>query len=269
MLASNDFGLLHETKHFLSNQFEMKDLGEAKYVLGIEIHRDRSKFLLGLSQQSYIAKVLEKFGMQNCSPGSAPIVKGDKFSKNQCPKNEVERSQMKSIPYASAVGCLQYAQTCTRPDIAYAVGVLGRYQSNPGLDHWKAAKKVMRYLQGTKDYMLTYRRVDHLEVIGYSDADFAGCLDSRKSTTGLIFLLAGGTISWRSIKQKTTASFTMEAELLACYETSSQAIWLRNFITGLRIVDSIGKPLRIYCDNEAVVSFLEVTRVLHHVNIWT
>ncbi|BAT92222.1 hypothetical protein VIGAN_07090200, partial [Vigna angularis var. angularis] len=77
---------------------------------------------------------------------------------------------MESIPYASVVGSLMYAQTCTRPDISFAVGMLGRYQSNPGMDHWKAAKKVLRYLQGTKEYMLTYRKSDHLEVIGYSDS---------------------------------------------------------------------------------------------------
>ena len=88
---------------------------------------------------------------------------------------------MTNIPYTSVVGSLIYAQVCTRPDIAYVVGMLGRYQSNPGLDHWRAAKKALRYLQGTKDYMLTYRRSDHLEVIGYSDSDFAACSDTRNN----------------------------------------------------------------------------------------
>ena len=107
---------------------------------------------------------------------------------------------MQAIPYASVVGSLMYAQICTRPDISFAVGMLGRYQSNPGLDNWKAAKKVLRYLQGTKEYMLTYRRSDHLEVIGYSDSDYAGCVDTRKSTCGYLYLLAGGAISWKSVK---------------------------------------------------------------------
>ena len=107
---------------------------------------------------------------------------------------------MTNIPYASVVGSLMYAQVCTRPDIAYAVGMLGRYQSNPGLEHWKAAKKVLRYLQGTKNYMLTYRRTDNFEVVGYSDSDFAGCVDSQKSTSGYIFVLAIGAISWRNAK---------------------------------------------------------------------
>ncbi|XP_078172770.1 secreted RxLR effector protein 161-like [Carex rostrata] len=102
---------------------------------------------------------------------------------------------MESIPYASVVGSLMYLQTCTRPDISFATGMLGRYQSNPGIDHWKVAKKVLRYLQGTKNYMLTYRRSNQLEVIGYIDSDFAGCLDSRKSTFGYLFLLSEGAIS--------------------------------------------------------------------------
>ena len=108
----------------------------------------------------------------------------------QCPQNDFERKQMKAIPYASVVGSLMYAQICTRPDISFAVGMLGKYQSNPGLDHWKAAKKVLRYLQGTKEYMLTYRRSDHLEVIGYSDSDYVGCVDTQNSTCGYLYLLA-------------------------------------------------------------------------------
>ena len=138
--------------------------------------------------------------MKDCSPSVAPIVKGDSFNLNQCPKNDFEREQMKNIPYASAVGSLMYAQVCTRPDIAFVVRMFGRYQSDPGLDHWRDAKKVMRYLQGTKDYMLMYRRTDNLEVIGYSDSDFVGYVDSRKSTSGYIFMMAGGAVSWRSAK---------------------------------------------------------------------
>ena len=97
---------------------------------------------------------------------------------------------MKNIPYALVVGSLMYAQVCTRPDIVFAVGMLGRYQSNPGINHWRAAKKVMRYLQGTKDNMLMYRQTDNLDVIGYLDSDFASCVDSRESTSGYIFMMA-------------------------------------------------------------------------------
>jgi hypothetical protein len=129
--------------------------------------------------------------MENCSTSVALLQKRDEFSLMQCPQNEWERKQMERILYASVVGSLMYAHTCTRPNISFAVGMLGRYQSNPRMDHWKVANKVMRYLQGTKDYMLTFKMSDYLEVIGYSDSDFAGSVDSRKSTFSYLFLLAG------------------------------------------------------------------------------
>ncbi|XXG86494.1 hypothetical protein AAC387_Pa11g1379 [Persea americana] len=146
LLATNDIGMLHETKRFLSKKFEMKDLGDASFVLGILIQRDRSRGILGLSQRSYIDKVLKRFGMQDSKQGNTPISKGDKFSLNQCPRTNLEVKEMQKIPYASAVGSLMYAMVCMRPDIAYIVGMLGRYLSNPEMDHWKAAKRVMRYL---------------------------------------------------------------------------------------------------------------------------
>ena len=138
---------------------------------------------------------------------------------------------MHDIPYALIVGSLMYAQACTRTDISYVVGVLGRYQSNPGMEHWKAAKKVLRYLQGTKVHMLTYKHSDQLKVIDYTDSDFGGCEDSKKSTSGYVFVLAGGAISWISAKQSIIASSTMEAEFLACFEAINQGLWLRNFIS--------------------------------------
>ena len=122
--------------------------------------------------------------------------------------------------------------------------MLGRYLSNPGKDHWIAAKRVMRCLQRIKDYILTYRKLEQLEIIGYSDSDFAGCRDSMKSTLGYIYLLAGGAISWKSVKQSIVASSTMAVELVACYEASNHGIWLRNFVTGLRIMDDIERPLK-------------------------
>ncbi|KAL1300528.1 hypothetical protein AAHE18_18G189400 [Arachis hypogaea] len=213
----------------------MNDMGDASYVISIKIHRDKHKGILGLSQEAYINKVLERFKMQNCSPSVAPIVKGDKFCLDQCPKNELEKKQMQNIPYASAVGSLIYAQVCTRPDIAFAVSMLGRYQSNPGIIHWRATKKVLRYLQGTKDFMLTYRRTDNLEIVGYSDSDLVGCVDSRKSTSGYIFMLADGAVSWKSAKQSLVATSTMEAEFIACFEATSQGVWLRISSLGLKL----------------------------------
>nr|GEX14656.1 hypothetical protein [Tanacetum cinerariifolium] len=135
LLASNNIDLLHESKRFLSRNFDMKDLGEASYVIGIEIHRDRANGKLGLSQKAYIERVLNRFNMQHCSTTVAPVIKGDVFGSHQCPKTKVEYEEMNQIPNASIVGSLTYAQVCTRPDIAYICGMLGRFQSNPVLLH--------------------------------------------------------------------------------------------------------------------------------------
>ena len=107
---------------------------------------------------------------------------------------------MKTSLYSSLVGNLMYAQVCTRLDIAFVVGMLGWYLSNPRSQHWKVAKKVLRYLQGTKDLMLTYQCTSLLDVVGFCDADFIGCIDDKKSTTGYIFMMAGGAVSWKSVK---------------------------------------------------------------------
>jgi hypothetical protein len=109
--------------------------------------------------------------------------------------------------------------------------------------------------QGTKHYMLTYKRTDNLEVIGYMDADFVGYADSQRSTLGYVFTLTSGAISWMSCKQTIAMASTMYAEFIACYEAVGQAIWLKNFIPGLRVVDSISRPLTLYCDNKAVIFF--------------
>ena len=111
----------------------------------------------------------------------------------------------------------------------------------------------MRYLQGTKYYMVMYRQTDNLNVIGYSDSDFIGCVDSCKSTSGYIFMMVGGALSWRSVKQTLTATSTMEVEFVSCFEATSHGVWLKSFISRLEIVDTISRPLRIFYDNSVAV----------------
>ncbi|XP_040369489.1 secreted RxLR effector protein 161-like [Rosa chinensis] len=164
---------------------------------------------------------------------------------------------MKSKPYSRLVGSLMYAQVYTRPDLAFAVSVLARFQSNPGHDHWIAGKKILRYLQKTKSYSLVYRIVSELEVEGFLDADFAGeYSDSRKSTSGYVFMLTGGAIAWKSVKQTQIATSTVMAEYIAIYEAMCQGLWLKNFLQQTKLVSSIiSKPLKVHCDNLAAVYF--------------
>jgi hypothetical protein len=195
--------------------------------------------------------------MHQCRPSPVPIVKGDRFGNFQSPRNQYEIDQMNSVSYASAVGGLMYAQVCTRPDIAFATGMFGRFQKNTIPYHWKGIKKALRYLQGTKGLMLTYRISDTLEIVGYFDSDFVGCKDTEKSTSGYVFLLAGGAISCKSSKQTVTTSSTMYVEYVACYEAMGQAMWLKKFVPSLRVVDSIERPLKLYCDNEPAIFYAQ------------
>lgn len=208
LIPGNDMGLIVATKKWLSSNFEMKDMGEAEFLLGIKIYRDRSKRFLGLSQETCIKSILEHFRMHNFKPVDTPIEKGHKLSQDLCPKTNQEKEQMARVPYASAVGKLMYAMMCTRPDISFAVGMVSWFQSNPGFAHWVVVKRILRYLRSTMDYMLCYQGGELL-LQGYSDADWASDLDERKSTTGYNFLLCGGAISWLSKKQPCVALSTM------------------------------------------------------------
>ena len=156
LLIGNDKQVLSGVKDWLHKQFDMKDLGEANYILGIKLIRDRKNKLLALSQASYIDKILVRFNMENSKRGSLPFRHGIHLSKEQSPKTPEQKERMSRIPYASAVGSLMYAMLCTRPDICYAVGVVSRYQSDPGEEHWIAVKHILKYLRRTRDYMLVY-----------------------------------------------------------------------------------------------------------------
>ncbi|RDX62691.1 hypothetical protein CR513_58952, partial [Mucuna pruriens] len=160
--------------------------------------------MLWVSQKDYIEKILKRFNMHNAKPARIPIAGHFKLSKSQCPKNEEEREEMNKVPYSSAVGSLMYAMVCTRPDIGYAVGVVSRFLSDPGKEHWEAVKWILRYLRGTAKRSLCFGN-ENLKLIGYSDSDMAGDVDSRKSTSG-------GAVSWQSKLQKCVTLSTAEAE---------------------------------------------------------
>jgi hypothetical protein len=133
--------------------------------------------------------------------------------------------------------------------------MLDRYQKNLGISHLNGIKKDLKYIQGTNDLMLMYEISDSLKMVGYSDSDFAGCLDTDRSTLGYVFKLTGGAISWSSFKQTVMTSSTMYVEFVACYEVVGQTMWLKKFVPDLRVVDSLERPLKLYCDNEPAVLY--------------
>jgi hypothetical protein len=253
LLIGSDIGALSTVKVWLASNFDMKDLGEASYILGIKLHRDRCNRMIGLSQASYIDKILERFSMENSKKGFLPFRHGVALSKDQCPRTPEEREAMRGIPYASAIGSLMYAMLCTRPDICFVVGMVSRYQSDPGPAHWTAVKHIIKYLKRTRDYMLVFGGED-LVPIGYTDSDFMSDQDSRRSTSGYAFTLGGGAVSWMSVKQKCVADSTTEAEYVAASEASKEAAWLRKFLKELGVVPDAVRPIVLFCDNSGAVA---------------
>jgi hypothetical protein len=200
LLIGNDIPMLEATKTSLKNSFSMKDLGEATYILGIKIYRDRSKRLIGLSQDTYIDKVLKWFNMEEAKKGFLPMSHCIHLSKSQCPLTTDEQKLMSRIPYASTIRSIMYAMICTCSDISYAHSVTSRYQSDPGEGHWTAVKNVFKYLRRTKDMFLVYGGEEELVVTGYTDASFQTDQDNSKSQSGCIFTINGGAVSWKSSK---------------------------------------------------------------------
>lgn len=254
LLIGNSKDDMKVTKLWLSNQFEMKDLGDASYILGIKIYRDRSRRLIGLSQSMYIDKVLKRFNMESAKVKNLPMSVGTCLSKKMCPKTNLEKERMTHTPYASAIGSIMYAMLCTRPDVAYALTVTSHFQSDPGDGHWAAVKNILKYLKSTKDLFLVYGGQKDLTVEGYCDASFASDLDDFKSMSGYIFCLNGGAVSWKSSKQTTTADSTTEAEYLAANDAAKEGVWIRNFIQELNVVPSMKDPITVFCDNTGAVA---------------
>ncbi|GJR15593.1 retrovirus-related pol polyprotein from transposon TNT 1-94 [Tanacetum coccineum] len=197
LVAGSDMAEIKKLKRQLSQEFKMKDLGPTKQILGMSIIIDRTKGTLRLSQEKYIRKVLEKFNMKD-----AGLI-------------------MAKVPYASAVGSVICTMVCTRPNIAHAVGVVSRFMSNLGREHWEAVKWLLRYLKGTSKATLCFSRKE-VVLEGFSDSNYGGCLDSGKSTTGYVFTVGGIAVSWMYRIQKCVAMSTTEAEYMAIAEAGKE-----------------------------------------------
>ncbi len=254
LLIGNDVELLKSVKSYLNSKFSMKDLGEASYVLGIKIYRDRSRRLIGLSQSTYLDKILKKFKMDTSKKGFLPMLSGIKLSKTQAPATSKDREAMDLIPYASAIGSIMYAMLCTRPDVAHAISLTSRYQSDPGNEHWTAVKNILKYLRRTKEMFLVYGGEEELVAKCYVDASFDTDPDDSKSQSGYVFVMNGGAVSWRSSKQPVVAGSTTEAEYIAASEAAHEAIWMRGFINELGVVPNAMDPMTIYCDNNGAIA---------------
>ena len=245
LLFSDSLKAIKNVKFELNKRFEMTDLGEARWILGMEVKRDRKKRTLNISQRQYVMDILERHGMADCRSVSTPMVPNLSLMKLSAPEMDV-------TTYQSAVGSLMYAMIGTRPDLAHAVGVLSQFAANPGTEHWNALKRVFRYLRGTQDMSLVFGSGNTKLLTGYADADWAADKNDRRSLTGYVFLMSGGAISWSSRKQHSTAQSSTEAEYMAGAHAAKEAAWIRIFLS--EIGEAQSSPTHLMMDNQSAMA---------------
>lgn len=248
-LYVDDFFVFYNDKeivNILKDKFKIKDLGPVSYALGIQINRNREAGIIELSQKQYTLSVLERFGMVESKPVGTPLDKNVKFSD--------DLTRIDNVPYQELIGSLMYLAVSTRPDISFAVSFLSQFNNSHTTEHWSAAKRVLRYLKGTIDLNLTYVR-DKMFLIGYTDADWGNDVSDRKSFSGIMFKLSGGSITWGCRKQTSTALSSTEAEYKAISEAGKEAVYLRALLTEIlqnpNDILGFNKGIVIYNDNQS------------------
>jgi hypothetical protein len=232
----------------------MKDLGEATYILGIKNYRDRSKRLIGLSQDTYIDKVLKRFNMEQSKKGFLPMSHGMRFNEKQCPSTAKEWEHMSKVPYASAIGSIMYAMICTRPNVSYALSVASRYQADLGESHWTLVKNILKYLRRTKDEFLVYGGEEELVVNGYTDASFQTDTDDSQSQSGFVFTINGDAVSYKSSKKETVTNSIVEAEYIEAPGAAKEGVWMRRFLIEFGVFPDASSPLNLHCDNNGTIA---------------
>ncbi|GIL91628.1 hypothetical protein Vretifemale_19249, partial [Volvox reticuliferus] len=244
--TSDDEELIRKVKDAVGKVFKIRDLGEAKVFLGMEISRGENGEVK-LSQRRYIEELLQRHQLVDAKPRSTPLPPGSKV----LPAEEGDMELKDSSDYRTLVGELNYLATSTRPDIAQALSVLARFMGKPSKSHMGLALGVLRYLAGTRELGLCFGGAGEFALEGYSDSDWAGDPATRRSTTGYVFKLGGAAISWNSQLQRTVAASSVEAEYQATSAAVREALWLRKLVGDLDLgTGAIG----IWTDSQGALS---------------
>ena len=278
-----------EIKQAFFEKYKIKFLGAADWFLNMRITRDRPRRLLWLDQQAYVEALLDEFGFDESKAVATPGAQ-ETLSKAGAPSTDEEIAAMKMVPYRKAVGSLTYLANSSRPDIAHAVNYAAQFSQNPGESHWRAVKTILRYLSGTKNYALKFAggankilgeagesnsASSPLALRAFADANWGGCLDTRRSTTGFILALGTDVLDWQSRKQSTVALSTCEAEYMAISAAAQAVAWTRGFLREIaefgagdaekmRSEGGRGSAVPIlYSDNKAAIAMAK-NDVLHN-----
>ncbi|KAK4386010.1 Retrovirus-related Pol polyprotein from transposon RE2 [Sesamum angolense] len=242
LITGSDLVGIEEAKTYLQKHFVTKDLGRPRYFLGIEIAH--SKHGISLSQRKYACDLLHEAGLLGTKPVDTPMDSNPDFSNDD--GNYLEDK----TKYRRLVGKLIYL-TVTRPDISFAVGLVSQFMNKPRLVHWEAALRILKYIKASPGKGLLFKRHGHVKIEAYSDADYAGAKDDRKSTSGYCTYVGGNLVTWRSKKQTTVARSSAEAEYRAMAHTTSEILWLKNLLKELGFM--YDDPVPMHCDNQAAI----------------
>ncbi|CAL9029011.1 unnamed protein product, partial [Prunus brigantina] len=242
IITGDDTEEIDKLKHYLSTEFEMKDLGGLKYFLGIEVARSQQGIFL--SQRKYVLDLLNETGMLGCKPADTPIVQNHNLEilPDQVPTNKDR--------YQRLVGRLIYLSH-TRPDIAYAVSVVSQFMHSPSEIHMEAVMRILQYLKSAPGKGLMFSKHGHLEIEGFTDADWAGNRTDRRSTSGYFTFVGGNLVTWRSKKQKVCSLSSAEAEYRSMVHGVCEMLWIRKLLKELGFVAK--DAMKLYCDNQAAI----------------
>ena len=262
LIACSELTVLKDTKRELSSRFKMKDLGESRIILGMDIVRDRPKRTLSLSQGRYARKVVDRFGLGSARGQRTPMDPALDLTQDSPPTYE---------PYREAIGCLMYLMVGTRPDLAYCIGVLAKHVQTPTQLQWDAVKRVLRYVIHTMDLGLVYGGTETLEATTvYVDADWAGDIETRKSMSGFAALMSGSLVAWCARPQEVVAMSSAESEYISLSNGVKETLWLRRLLRGLHVVPNMDKPTTVFVDNQAAMDLAHnsgVNRRNKHIDV--
>lgn len=250
IICGNNINTINNLLEKLSNVFKVKS-STAEFFIGMQIKRDRQLGTIKLFQSAYAKKILNKFNHDNCTSLSIPADPGIKFLKADENNNNV----LRDIPYRGAIGSLMFLMVLTRPDLAYIVSVLSQFSEMPDKSHWNGIKRVFRYLKGTIDLGIVFGKSKDNTLVAFSDSDWAGDINTRKSTTGWICLLNGGPVAWLSRKQSSIALSATEAEFIALCSVTKEVTWIKRLLSEIHCVQKL--PTTVYCDNQAAINLVK------------
>ena len=261
-VASDSYDIIEEVMAPLKKLFEMTEEREPKKYVYFEIERDAERETLKLHQESYITAMLKRFGMDNVRAAKTPAETKLKLSRDDCPQTEEEKEVMAQFPcnqFWSMVGAIGYVAVCCRFDLMYIANVLKKYCSNPGMPHWEALERAMRYLSATRSKGLVFRRGAKEELIAYADGDYASTdVDERKSISGVVILFCGAAVIAISLRQGGTAQSTTEAEIYAIGTGATRCKYARLLLRDFRV--TVPLPVPIMEDNETCALFVKDAR---------